>query len=63
MYAILKIFDNCSFQFATENFRFIATFTSSSAYETHQGRTQQVKQEAAPEASLSTLLLRHVMFF
>jgi len=58
MYDILKISDNCSFKFTTEIFRFIATFIYSSTLETHQRRTQQLKQKAGSETSLSILMLR-----
>jgi hypothetical protein len=54
----LKFSDNFCFKFATEIFRFIATSICSSAYETHQGRKPQAKQEAGLEAWLLTLMLR-----
>jgi hypothetical protein len=59
VYTNLKFYEKFSFKLATEICLFIATFVCSSVSETHQGRTHQVKQEAGPEASLSTLMLRH----
>ena len=55
----LKFSDHICFKFATEIFRFIATSICSSTYETHQGRRQQMKQEAGHETWLTTMMLRN----